>query len=166
MAGILAKKISANKSRGFSLLEVLVALFIQAFGMLGMTALQIKALKSTHAALIDSQVQLLLADMAERVRGNPKVSYAINFVDAAPAPGKDCAVVTCGNADLAAWDIAQWRSKIANTSYLPEGESQVTFHNLNQTYDISIRYTWSQLGELALIGEKRTVSITTSAQGE
>jgi hypothetical protein len=47
---------------------------------------------------------------------------------------------------------------------MPEGESQIIFHNLNDTFDISIRYTWSQLGEVELLGEKRTVSLTTSIQ--
>jgi len=163
MAGILATKISGNTLRGFSLIEVLVALFIQAFGMLGMTALQIKALKSTQAALIDSQVQFLLADMAERIRGNNNPTYAIAFTDDSPGASKDCAAVICSSDELAVWDITEWRSKIENTAYLPEGESQIIFNGLARTYDISIRYTWSQLGEADLLGEKRTVTITTSA---
>ena len=164
MAGILVNKISGTKQRGFSLLEVLVALFIQAFGMLGMTALQIKALKSTHAALIDSQVQFLLADMAERLRGNPSPAYAITFADVTPSTSRDCAALTCSSGDLALWDITQWRSKIEDAAYLPEGESQIIFHNLTLTYEISIRYRWSQLGEVDLIDQKRTVAITTSVQ--
>jgi type IV pilus assembly protein PilV len=164
MAGILATKISGNGLRGFSLIEVLVALFIQAFGLLGMTALQIKALKSTQAALIDSQVQFLLADMAERIRVNNNPAYEISFTDDAPAMGKDCEAVICSSNDLVTWDLRQWRSKIENPAYLPEGESQILFDNLSRTYAISIRYTWSQLGDVALIGEKRTVAITTSMQ--
>ncbi len=164
MAGILARKIFRNNLGGFSLIEVLVALFIQAFGMLGMTALQLKALKSTQAALIDSQVQFLLADMAERIRGNNNPAYEIAFTQHAPAISTDCAAVICSSDDLVAWDINQWRSRIENTAYLPEGESQIIFDNLTHTYDISIRYKWSRLGELDLLGEKRTVVITTSAQ--
>lgn len=163
MAGILATKIFSTRLRGFSLLEVLIALFLQAFGLLGMTALQIKALKSTHAALIDSHVQFLLADMAERIHGN-NAAYAIAFADEAPSPGKDCSAIICSSDDLVAWDINQWRSSIENPAYLPEGESQIIFNNLSNTYEISIRYTWSQLGELDLLGEKRTVSIITSTQ--
>src|SRR5688500_13524251 len=163
MAGMQANKIPRNKLRGFSLLEVLIALFIQAFGLLGMTAMQIKALKSTHAALIDSQVQFLLADMAERIRGNNNPAYEITFADATPAMNKDCTALVCNSDDLAAWDVAQWRSRIEDVAYLPEGESQIIFHNVTGTFDISIRYTWSQLGEVELLGEKRTVSLTSGA---
>ena len=164
MARMLPTKILRNTLCGFSLVEVLVALFIQAFGMLGMTALQLKALKSTQAALIDSHVQLLLADMAERIRGNNNPGYAITFTDAAPAASKDCTATICSSGELAIWDVAQWRADVENAAYLPEGESQVIVNNLTHTYDISIRYTWSQLGGTDLLGEKRTVSLITSAQ--
>ncbi|MES2626423.1 MAG: type IV pilus modification protein PilV [Pseudomonadota bacterium] len=150
---------------GFSLIEVLVALFIQAFGLLGMTALQLHALKSTHAALTDSHVQFLLADMAERVRGNPTASYQIIFTDQSPAASKNCATQICSTDDLAWWDVKQWREKIEDAAYLPEGESQITFDSLTRTYEISIRYRWSQSGEVNLLGETRTVSLITSAGG-
>ena len=161
MAGMPGKKLFVANLRGFMLLEVLVALFLQAFGMLGMTALQIKTLKSTHAALIDSQVQFLLADIAERIRGNPGAGYAIAFMDETTAAIKDCEADLCSGNELATWDLNQWRSKIENSAYLPEGEGQVSFNNLTRTYDISIRYTWSQLAAVELIGSKRTVSLVT-----
>jgi type IV pilus assembly protein PilV len=163
MARMLARKISIVNLHGFSLLEVLVALFLQAFGMLGMTALQIKALKSTHAALIDSQVQFLLADIAERIRSNSGAGYSIAFMDDTPAALKDCGVDPCSSNELASWDISQWRKKIENADYLPEGEGQIGLNNLTRTYDISIRYTWSQLAAAELIGTKRTVSLVTRA---
>jgi type IV pilus modification protein PilV len=163
MAGMLTPKISVTKSRGFSLVEVLVALFLQAFGMLGMTALQIKALKSTQAALIDSQVQFLLVDMAERLRSNPGAAYVISFMDDTPVAINDCEVVICSSSELVLWDISQWRSKIEDAAYLPEGEGQISFNNLTQIYDISIRYTWSQMGVVELIGTKRTASLVTRA---
>jgi type IV pilus assembly protein PilV len=164
MARMLAGKIPGNNLRGFSLVEVLVALFIQAFGLLGMTALQIKALKSTHAALIDSQVQFLLADMAERIRGNNNPAYEIAFAASTPAVGKDCAALVCSSTELALWDVKEWRSRIEDSTYLPDGESEIIFDTLTDTFDISIRYTWSQVGEAELLGEKRTVSLTTGTR--
>lgn len=162
MAEIPAATIAAVKLRGFSLVEVLVALFLQAFGMLGMTALQIKALKVSHAALTDSHAQFLLADMAERVRGNPDAAYAIAFMDDIPAAGKNCEVVVCSSSDLASWDIRQWRTRIEDAAYLPEGEGQITFDNLARAYDIAIRYSWGHVVPAELFGNKRTVSLTTT----
>lgn len=164
MSGKLVKNKSVANLRGFSLIEVLVALFLQAFGMLGMTALQIKALKATHAALLDSQVQFLLSDMAERIRGNPGSIYAIAFTDGTPAAVHDCTVVVCSSGELVSWDLWQWRTRIENTASLPEGEGQISFNALTHTYEISIRYTWSQMAAVELIGNKRTVSLVTSAQ--
>ena len=142
MAGMLARKISIAGLQGFSLVEVLVALFLQAFGMLGITALQVKALKSTQATLIDSQVQYLLAEMAERIRANPAAVYDITFTDETPPAFKDCNVSLCSDSELARWDVEQWRNKIEDTNYLPEGESQVVFDSATQRYDIAIHYTW------------------------
>lgn len=162
MARMLANNTLAANLCGFSLVEVLVALFLQAFGMLGMTALQIKALKSTQAALIDSQAQYLLTDMAERIRANPAGTYGIAFMDGTPSALKQCELVICSNSELVAWDTRQWRQKIEDADYLPEGEGQVTFNSLTRTYDIAIRYTWSRMATAELIGTKRTVSIAVS----
>jgi type IV pilus assembly protein PilV len=164
MTGMLVNNKPIARLRGFTLIEVLVALFLQAFGMLGMTALQIKALKATEAALLDSQAEFLLADMAERLRGNPGSAYAIAFTSGTPAAILDCAVAICSSSELVSWDIRQWRTRIEDAAWLPEGEGQVSFNSLTRTYEISIRYTWSQLAAVELIGNKRTVSVVTSAQ--
>lgn len=159
MARMPARKISSTGHRGFSLVEVLVALFLQAFGLLGITALQIKALKVTHAALLDSQVQYLLTDMAERIRSNPAASYEIAFMEDAPSAPRACELVICSNSELAQWDLKQWRSKIEDADYLPEGEGQIVFNSSARAYDIAIRYTWSGTAAAELIGTKRTVAM-------
>jgi len=164
MAGMLSNKKFAANCCGFSLIEVLIALFLQAFGMLGMTALQIKALKSTQAAQLDSHVRFLLTDMAERLRSNPGTTYAIAFTAATPVAILDCAVDICSSSELASWDIRQWRTSLEDAAWLPEGEGQVSFNALTQTYAIAIRYTWSQLAAVELIGNQRTVSLATSAR--
>lgn len=163
MAGIAAANMCGKKLLGFSLLEVMVALFLQAFGMLGMTAMQIKALKSTHAALIDSRVQFLLADMAERIHGNGHSTYQLGFADTTPLATKNCISAMCSSVELALWDVEQWRSAIENPEYLPDGESEIAFDATAGHYSISIRYGWNQLGELDLIGQKRVVTLHVSA---
>jgi type IV pilus assembly protein PilV len=163
MAGIAAAAICSKKIGGFSLIEVLVALFLQAFGMLGITAMQIRSLKSTHAALIDSRVHFLLSDMAERINGNSHSRYEISFTTQTIPSGKNCAAVVCGTEDMVAWDIGQWRLAVENSTYLPRAESQIVFNDVTATYEISIRYEWSELDQPALIDQKRTVSLTASA---
>jgi type IV pilus assembly protein PilV len=57
-----------HKQTGSSLLEVLVAVVILAFGLLGLAGLQISSVKSSHSAYLRSQATLLAYDMADRMR--------------------------------------------------------------------------------------------------
>jgi type IV pilus assembly protein PilV len=59
--------------RGFTLVEVLVALFLLAVGVVGASATQATAQRTRHqAALLTSAVQLA-SSLAERMRANPVV---------------------------------------------------------------------------------------------
>lgn len=159
-------------NRGFSLIEVLISLSILAAGLLGMTALQNEALQFNQAAFTDSQAQFLINDMVERIRSNwSNNTYAIGFTEATPTPSVDCSTAECTSNEMAIWDIAQWRGMVEATfaddgvSYLPGGESQILFNNTTQTYIISVRYDWSQLGEAELNNDgKRTITVTTRIQ--
>ena len=150
-----------RRAMGFSLVEVLVALFILAVGLLGMTGLQNEALKYNHAAFLESQAQFLLADMVERIRANPAGgAYAIAFTEAAPTPPVNCTANTCASAQMALWDIQEWRAMVEDSAYLPGGESEISHDPFNRLYTVSIRFEWSQLAEDPA-GGSRTLSITT-----
>lgn len=56
-----------DKARGFSLVEVLVALVVLAVGLLGMAGLQLKGLQSAHAAYQRTLGTLVAEDAAERL---------------------------------------------------------------------------------------------------
>jgi type IV pilus assembly protein PilV len=159
-------------SLGFSLIEVLISLSILAAGLLGMTALQNEALQFNQAAFTDSQAQFLINDMVERIRANRgNNTYAIGFTEDTPTASVNCATTSCSSNEMATWDIAQWRAMVEATvasdgvTYLPSGESQILFNATTQTYIISVRYDWSQLGEAELNNDgKRTISVTTRIQ--
>ena len=148
---------------GFTLIEVMISLFILAIGLLGMAALQNQALKFSHAASIDSQAQYLMTDIAERIRANRGNDlYVIDFIENAPAALVDCGMTSCTSDEMAAWDLTQWRAKVQDPGYMPNGESQILFDSFERTFVISIRYDWSQLGGvLDIANGKRTVTMTT-----
>lgn len=55
---------------GFSLIEVLIALLILAVGVLGIAALQFKALRYSYDTNIRNQISFLASDIADRMRIN------------------------------------------------------------------------------------------------
>ncbi|WP_249671592.1 type IV pilus modification protein PilV [Pseudomonas abieticivorans] len=81
----------ANRQRGFSLIEVLVALLIMAIGLLGAAAIQLNALKYTDSSSLRSQVSFIAYDMMDRIRANPDGSYALTSLDNAPAANLNAA---------------------------------------------------------------------------
>lgn len=156
-----------HTQQGFTLIEVMICLFMLAIGLLGMTSLQNEALKHNHAAFIDSQAQYLLADMAERIRANRgNDTYVIAYTENPPTQSLDCLTGTstslqCTSNQMAIWDLNQWRSKVTNSDYLPQGQSQIQYDPTTRVFTISIRYDWSAIGGTDIDGGKRTLSITT-----
>ncbi|MBE3026887.1 type IV pilus modification protein PilV [Janthinobacterium sp. GW458P] len=109
---------------GSSLVEVLVALLLLALGLLGASILQLSSLRARHeSALLSAGVQLA-AGMAERMRansllmqgpdaGNPYLNVEYAAADGAGAAGgaPDC-YGACGAAELAQFDIAEWKQQL------------------------------------------------------
>lgn len=56
-----------SKAKGFSLLEVLIAVLIIAFGLLGMAALQLKTVQNSHSAFQRTLASIVAMDASERL---------------------------------------------------------------------------------------------------
>ena len=93
-------------SKGFTLLEVLVAMVLLAIGLLGVARLQVFGLQNTGNAYFRTQASALLTELVERVRANPvgaqKCAYYLeydpaNIIDP-PNPTPSCGtLVTVSN---------------------------------------------------------------------
>ncbi len=75
-----------NKQKGITMIEVLVTLLVTTVGLLGLAALQLKALQATADSGQRSQAVWLMQDLIESMRANPKATDA-NYRQA----------VTCNN---------------------------------------------------------------------
>lgn len=100
---------------GFSLLEVVVALFIVAVGLISVAAMQLIALRHTQAAYFQSVATLQIASMLERLRANPKNKRS---------------------QELAVWNQI-------NRKLLPNGKGN--YHCVDEVYSIcTVNLSWNE----------------------
>ena len=111
---------------GFTLLEVLIALLILSIGLLGLAALQTTALRSNQMASMRTTATTLTYDIIDRMRANPKGvidgNYVINTATTPSSP-PDCRTGACTTAQLATFDLGEWKNAIDR---LPKGTGEIT----------------------------------------
>src|SRR6185295_1538044 len=66
----------ARRSRGFTMIEVLVSLVVLSIGLLGVAALQLTSLRSNHSSAMRSQATFLAYDIIDRMRANRAAAIA------------------------------------------------------------------------------------------
>lgn len=71
--------------KGFSLIEVMVALLVMAIGLLGAAAIQLNALKYTDSSALRTQASFIAYDMLDRIRANNTVNYTLASAKASTA---------------------------------------------------------------------------------
>lgn len=69
------QQVKLTQRRGFTLLEVLVALVVLSIGLIGLAGLQGSSLRFTNDAYVRSQATILAYEMADRVRANVDGDY-------------------------------------------------------------------------------------------
>lgn len=113
------------KQIGSSLVEVMVALFVLAIGLLGILAMQSKSMQYNQSAHIYSQAVYLANDIAERIRMNPAqaANYAGTYDGALQNPSTACTAAGCDEAGLATWDKIEWNNLIGRI--LPVGNAVI-----------------------------------------
>lgn len=101
-----------NREQGFSLLEVLITVFILAVGLLGLAGLQAKSLKNNHSSLHRTSAIVLSYDIVDRMRLNKNVNYSLALSDAPSAGGT-----------LKDQDLVDWTNALASS--LPQGDGVI-----------------------------------------
>jgi type IV pilus assembly protein PilV len=103
------------RSRGMTLVEVLVTMVITSVGLLGVAAMQLTSLRSNYDAYVRSQAAMLAADLLDRMRANRDEALGGNYV----------AALGTFSGTGAVWqaDVRDWKATLA--AQLPNGDGSV-----------------------------------------
>ena len=118
MRAMQTKMVRKKGNSGLTLIEVLVSLLILTSGVAGVAATQTMGLKAVQSSYYRTQADLLLREMADRIRANAEQRnlYVLGFGQVLGEA--DACASGCVN-----YDLSQWESKVS--SNFPLGEAQI-----------------------------------------
>ena len=133
---------ASQRQRGFSLVEVLIALVIMSVGMLGIAGLFVQGMQAGRTSVLRHHAVTLAGDIADRIRANPRAGAAYE------GAGGDNGCVGYGNdcdeATMAAHDVFLWQQQAVDS--LPVGAVAVVFDNSVTPPLYTIGVSWAEPG--------------------
>lgn len=127
-------KTRSQNNKGFTLIEVLVALLVLSIGLLGLASLQSTTVRFNHDAYLRSQATSLAYDMADRMRANRDEVMAGSY-DLGAFPGDPAVCGVVAGASVAARDMSAWQSSLSCS--LPQGVGRVVRAGSTVTIGVS-----------------------------
>lgn len=120
-----------TQQSGFTLIEVLISVFVLALGVIGAAGMQLSAMRTGQQSGQQSVAVQLATEIADNMRqnatemdkadsDNPYLFAYNSATDTEPtAPAKMCFKENCNSAELAAAAIYTWKIRIKGTSDKP-----------------------------------------------
>ena len=103
------KQISYKKNTGFTLLEVLTAIILLSFGLLGVAGMQVKTQQFNRAAYFETQAIFIAHDMLERMRSNVAGQESGYYHLPTPTKHDSCyTTASCSTLEMAQNDLYEW----------------------------------------------------------
>lgn len=137
---------SALNVRGFSLLEVLIALLVMSVGLLGVAGLFAHSVQAGRTAMLQHQALLLAGDIAERIRANPRAGSA--YIGAQGSSNCVSRTALCNSQSMASHDIARWQRQAVRT--LPGGQIDISFDDSSSPAKYIVSVSWVEPNTRAL----------------
>lgn len=143
--------------RGFTLIEILVTLFILAVGILGLAGLLFEGMRNNQGAYLRTQASILAYDMADRMRANRIEAedgdyggFSTANVQTISFPNCVSAATGCTPSDLVTADQMEWTQLVRGTgsdmAMLPGGVGTIAFDAGTGIYTITVQWTEASRG--------------------
>lgn len=116
------------------MIEILVALVIFAFGMLGLAGLQSRTLTFGHQSLLRSQATALSDDVLDRLRADRANAKAKRW-----NTGLDDAASSITGSEIYEADLKDWKANVE--SLLPSGRAMI---NVEDTGAVTVILQWNE----------------------
>lgn len=143
------------------MIEVLVAVFVLAAGLLGLASVQMQSIKNVNNAQFHTLATNYAYDMAERMRSNQDGLSSYAGMSTSSASATTCS--SCSASEIAAYDIYQWKQQLelgVASGGLPTGVG--TVEQNGSLYDITV--TWDEQQRTSAGGSVGSASFTLSIQ--
>jgi type IV pilus assembly protein PilV len=127
-------------SRGFTLLEVLVAVVVIAVSVLGLAAMLGRVHTNAYGALLRTDASILLTDMAERIMAN-RANVVANPASYTSGDAPDCSSANQPAATAVA-DRDLWQFRCMAKLSLPSGDGTVTPDAAANPTKVTIDVQW------------------------
>ncbi len=119
-----------TKQSGFTLIEVLVSVFVLALGVIGVAGMQLTAMRNSQVSSYQTVAVQLAAELADKMRSNAvemkKADDSNAFIftynsaaDGDPTAGTKCFATACTAEQMADFDVYEWKQRLI--TLLPGG---------------------------------------------
>lgn len=122
-AAVAGRSRPAQGAAGFTLIEVLITVFVTAVGLLSVAGLQGISKKVSYDAVQRTSATALAQSIVQHMRANPAQRAAYVTADATTlSKGTDCgaADANCSTAQVAAYDLYTWGQLLLGTEVIDD----------------------------------------------